>query len=185
MCRILGNLEPRLVLPCTAWVAQQVWVPAAPGSHGPRLWVLMSPGFPCPPGPAAPALVQTSRPPARGASVSCTSHTRPVPRTPGGALPSSSCPGGHPVPRRGFPPSALPMRKLRPGDAHGFLSAQGITRDQEGRRGSEEAVPGPSVFPSGEPGVSGDFWGSSLTRDRTCIPCIARQGIFLTTGAPE
>ena len=31
-------------------------------------------------------------------------------------------------------------------------------RDQEGRRGSEEAVPGPSVFPSGEPGVSGDFW---------------------------
>ena len=33
-------------------------------------------------------------------------------------------------------------------------------RDQEGRRGSEEAVPGPSVFPSGDPGVSGDFWGS-------------------------
>ena len=33
-------------------------------------------------------------------------------------------------------------------------------RDQEGRRGSEEAVPGPSVFPSREPGVSGDFWGS-------------------------
>ena len=28
------------------------------------------------------------------------------------------------------------------------------------RRGSDEAVPGPSVFPSGEPGVSGDFWGS-------------------------
>ena len=25
---------------------------------------------------------------------------------------------------------------------------------------SEEAVPGPSVFPSGEPRVSGDFWGS-------------------------
>ena len=23
-----------------------------------------------------------------------------------------------------------------------------------------ETVPGPSVFPSGEPGVSGDFWGS-------------------------
>ena len=30
-------------------------------------------------------------------------------------------------------------------------------RDPEGRRGSEEAVPGPSVFPSREPGVSGDF----------------------------
>ena len=33
-------------------------------------------------------------------------------------------------------------------------------------RKAEEAVPGPSVFPSGEPGVSGDFWvnvtGSSL-----------------------
>ena len=29
---------------------------------------------------------------------------------------------------------------------------------EEGRRGSEEAVPGPSVFPSREPGVSGDFW---------------------------
>ena len=35
-------------------------------------------------------------------------------------------------------------------------------RDQEGRRGSEEAVPGPSVFPSGEPGVSGDFWARRL-----------------------
>ena len=28
-------------------------------------------------------------------------------------------------------------------------------RDQDGRRGSEEAVPGPSEFPSGEPVVSG------------------------------
>ena len=25
---------------------------------------------------------------------------------------------------------------------------------------TEEAVPGPSVFPSGDPGVSGNFWGS-------------------------
>ena len=44
-----------------------------------------------------------------------------------------------------------------------FQTAQGYRlscRDQEGRRGSEEAVPGPSVFPSGDPGVSGDFWGS-------------------------
>ena len=32
-------------------------------------------------------------------------------------------------------------------------------RDQEGRRGSEEAVPGPSVFPSREPSVSGNFCG--------------------------
>ena len=44
-----------------------------------------------------------------------------------------------------------------------FQTTQGnrlSCRDQEGRRGSEEAVPGPSVFPSGDPGVSGDFWGS-------------------------
>ena len=33
-------------------------------------------------------------------------------------------------------------------------------RDQERRRGSEEAVSGPSVFPSREPGVWGNFWGS-------------------------
>ena len=33
-------------------------------------------------------------------------------------------------------------------------------RDQEGRRGSDEVVSGPSVFPSREPGVSGNFWGS-------------------------
>ena len=32
-------------------------------------------------------------------------------------------------------------------------------RVPEGRRVSDEAVPGPSVFPSREPGVSGNFWG--------------------------
>ena len=43
-------------------------------------------------------------------------------------------------------------------------------RDQEGRRGSEEAVPGPSVFPSREPGVSGDFWGRrKAVRDRFAL----------------
>ena len=31
-------------------------------------------------------------------------------------------------------------------------------RYQERRRGSDEAVPGPSVLPSREPGVSGNFW---------------------------
>ena len=39
-----------------------------------------------------------------------------------------------------------------------FQTTQGnrlSCRDQEGRRGSEEAVPGPSVFPSREPGMSG------------------------------
>ena len=44
-----------------------------------------------------------------------------------------------------------------------FQTTQGnrlSCRDQEGRRGSEEAVLGPSVFPSGDPIVSRDFWGS-------------------------
>ena len=44
-----------------------------------------------------------------------------------------------------------------------FKTTQGnrlSCRDQEGRRGSEEAVPGPSVYPSREPSVSGKFWGS-------------------------
>ena len=36
---------------------------------------------------------------------------------------------------------------------------------QEGRRGSEEAVPGPSVFPSGDPGVSGVIFLSREGRD--------------------
>ena len=43
-----------------------------------------------------------------------------------------------------------------------FQTTQGnrlSCRGQEGRRGSEEAVPGPSVFPSREPGVSGNFRG--------------------------
>ena len=43
-------------------------------------------------------------------------------------------------------------------------------RDQEGRRGSEEVVPGPSVFPSGEPGVSGAFGGRrKAVRDRLAL----------------
>ena len=43
-------------------------------------------------------------------------------------------------------------------------------RDQEGRRGSEEAVPGPLLFPSGEPGMSGDFGGRrKAVRDRFAL----------------
>ena len=44
-----------------------------------------------------------------------------------------------------------------------FQTKQGnrhACRGQEGRRGSDEVVPGPSVFPSREPGVSANFWGS-------------------------
>ena len=43
-----------------------------------------------------------------------------------------------------------------------FQTTQGnqlSCRDQEGRRGSDEVVPGPSVFPSREPSVSGNFCG--------------------------
>ena len=32
-------------------------------------------------------------------------------------------------------------------------------RSQEGRSGSDEVVPGTSVFPSSETGMSGNFWG--------------------------
>ena len=32
-------------------------------------------------------------------------------------------------------------------------------RDQEGRRGSDEVVPGTLVFPLSETGMSGNFWG--------------------------
>ena len=41
-----------------------------------------------------------------------------------------------------------------------FQTTQGnrlSCHDQEGRRGSDEVVPGPSVFPSREPSVSGNF----------------------------
>ena len=31
--------------------------------------------------------------------------------------------------------------------------------NQEGKRVSDEVLPGTSVFPSSEPGVSGNFWG--------------------------
>ena len=48
-------------------------------------------------------------------------------------------------------------------DGNPFQTTQGnrhSCRDQEGRSGSDEVVSGPSVFPSREPGVSGNFWGS-------------------------
>ena len=32
--------------------------------------------------------------------------------------------------------------------------------DKEGRRGPDEVVPEPLVFPSREPGISGNIWGS-------------------------
>ena len=56
-----------------------------------------------------------------------------------------------------------PHPEMRREGGNPFQTTQGnrhSCRHQEGRRGSEEAVPGASVFPSGEPGVSGNFWGS-------------------------
>ena len=54
-----------------------------------------------------------------------------------------------------------------------FQTTQGnrlSCRDQEGRRGSEDGVPGPSVFPSGEPGVSGTLGGRrKAVRDRFAL----------------
>ena len=42
--------------------------------------------------------------------------------------------------------------------------------DQEGRGGSEEAVPGPSVFPSGNPACRGTFGGRrKAVRDRLAL----------------
>ena len=55
------------------------------------------------------------------------------------------------------------MRQTQRSPEGPFQTTQGnrlSCRGQEGIRGSEEAVPGPSVFPPREPGVSGDFWGS-------------------------
>ena len=54
-----------------------------------------------------------------------------------------------------------------------FQTTQGnrlSCRDQEGRRGSDEEVPGPSVFPSREPGELGNFWGRmKAVRDRLAL----------------
>ena len=56
-----------------------------------------------------------------------------------------------------------------------FWTTQGnrlSCRDQEGRRRSDEAVPGLSVFPSREPGVSGNFW---VSHEGCQVPCLTSQ----------
>ena len=65
-----------------------------------------------------------------------------------------------------------------------FQTTQGnrlSCRDQEGRRGSEEAVPGPSVFPSREPGVSGGFWESQEGCQGPSRPSGRNRGLPLST----
>ena len=106
----------------------------------------------------------------------------------GGAAPGTGCPAGspRPCPRRGpgrsTGSSAPPLphssgckrpactQAWKPGSQHAgdtrkvgnaFQTKQGnrtSCRDQEGRRVSDEVVPGTSVF-SSETGMSGNFWG--------------------------
>ena len=54
-------------------------------------------------------------------------------------------------------PSWVPSTVLLPGLGRGILFSAGSCRDQEGRRVSDEVVPGTSVFSSSENGMSGNF----------------------------
>ena len=49
---------------------------------------------------------------------------------------------------------------------------------------AEEAVPGPSVFPSREPGVSGDFWGSQEGCQGPSRPSGRNRGQGASRAAP-
>ena len=74
----------------------------------------------------------------------------------------SACGPTH-VARLEFPREAGLILRSAGKAGNPFQTTQGnhlSCRDPEGRRCSEEAVPGPSVFPSREPGVSVNFWGS-------------------------
>ena len=61
-----------------------------------------------------------------------------------------------------FPPETGLILRCARKAGNPFQTKQGnrlSCHDQEGRRGSDEVVPGPSVFPSREPSVSGNFCG--------------------------
>ena len=61
-----------------------------------------------------------------------------------------------------FPPETGLILRCARKAGNPFQTTQGnrlSCHDQEGRRGSDEVVPGPSVFPSREPSVSGNFCG--------------------------
>ena len=47
-----------------------------------------------------------------------------------------------------------------------------LLREQERSRSSEEVVPGRSVFPSGEPGMSGNFW---MSQEGCQVPCLTSR----------
>ena len=66
------------------------------------------------------------------------------------------------VPRLEFPRETGVILRCAGKAGNPFQTTQGNRLsccDQEGRRGSDEVVTGSSVFPSREPGVSGNFWG--------------------------
>ena len=63
-----------------------------------------------------------------------------------------------------------------------FQTSQGnrlSCRDQEGRTGSDEAVPGPSVFASREPSVSGNVWVSQEGCQGPFRPSVRNRGLPL------
>ena len=67
------------------------------------------------------------------------------------------------VTRLEFPPETGLIPRCAGKAGNHFQTTQGnrlSCRYQEGRRGSDEVVPGHSVFPSREPGMSGNFWMS-------------------------
>ena len=67
------------------------------------------------------------------------------------------------VARLEFPRETGPILRCAGKAGNPFQTTQGnrlSCRDQEGRGGSEEAVLGPSLYPSRESGLSGKFWGS-------------------------
>ena len=84
----------------------------------------------------------------------------------------SACGTTH-VARLEFPREAGLILRCAGKAGNPFQTTQGnrlSCRDQEGRRGSDEVVPGPSVFPSREPGVSVDFGGRrKAVRDRFAL----------------
>ena len=74
----------------------------------------------------------------------------------------SACGTSHGA-RREFPRETGLILRCTGKAGNPFQTKQGnrlSCRDQERRRGSKEVVPGPSVFPSREPGVSGDSGAS-------------------------
>ena len=88
-----------------------------------------------------------------------------------GGLPSMGSCGTTHVARLEFPRETGLILRCAGKAGNPFQTTQGnrlSCRGQEGRRGSDEPVPGPSVFPSREPGVPGNFWSFSYLEPFCC-----------------